>query len=862
MTARSLSAALVLLLALPLQAQQRTHMNLQLQGYLRAADPKGQVDLFLRGDGLALTRAVLAHGGSVRTVVKHWALARVPNDQVAALDKEAAVQAMEFSLWHGTTLNDSMRVKARVEPVHLGMAPLPEAYNGDGVIMGIIDTGIDLTHPDFQTAFGRTRVLKYWDQTFAYDADRTPMPYGYGQEWDSTAINAGQCLATDPLNQYGHGTTVAGTAAGGGMATGHYAGVAPKADIVMVGNALASPNWTSTIVDAVQYIFHVADSLGRPVSINISLGSYYGSHDGLDPATLMIKDMLDASPGRMVTCAAGNSGGLAPYHLRTDVTSDTSFTWFRYGSNLPYVGSGVYFDLWADTADFNNVHYSVGADRRTNGYAARGAIPYHTVQAAIDQVVVDTIWSPDHHKLGVVNTLATLRDGQYHFEVAMTDADSADNYFYRFSTTGAGRFDVWSTSTFNTSEIIRAVPTAAEFPPIVHYVQPDNQQSIVDGWACSPDMLTVGNYYNEQVYTDMNGNVQDLGATEGAISTNSSRGPSRTGLVKPDVAAPGDITFSPGPLLFIQQLIAGGQSYKIAPGMFHLRGGGTSIASPVVAGTAALYFEKCPRATHLQVRDAINNTAFGDALTGTLPNIQFGNGRIDAFAALVTSNFTVPITGPTSVCDGDSVMLEGPDFMYSYLWSTGSTFRDIYSHGGEASLHVENVAGCAGRSDTISITVLPLPPVPTVLLNGATITSSETAATYQWYKEGVAIVGETAQSYDVTITGNYAVRIYDVNGCSSISAPVLVTALGIAEPAASAYRVWPVPASDRLTITNGKASRPLAVEVMDLRGARVACAWQWSAGRVELDVQGLASGTYAVRIVRDGGADVLHFVKR
>jgi hypothetical protein len=229
---------------------------------------------------------------------------------------------------------------------------------------------------------------------------------------------------------------------------------------------------------------------------------------------------------------------------------------------------------------------------------------------------------------------------------------------------------------------------------------------------------------------------------------------------------------------------------------------------------------------------------------------------------LLTSNFAVPITGPTSVCEGDSVLLEGPDFMYRYTWSTGSTFRDLYAYGGDAWLQVENVAGCVGLSDTVTVTVLPLPATPVVIANGSTVESSVTAASYQWYREGVALGGATDQTYEVTISGNYSVRVIDLNGCTALSAPVFVTSTGIAEQDRSALRMWPNPANDALTIDGLGAERPGTVEVIDARGARMACGWQWNSGRVQLDVAGLATGGYAVRVVRDGGADVLRFIKR
>ncbi|MFT3886532.1 MAG: S8 family serine peptidase [Flavobacteriales bacterium] len=654
-----------------------------------------------------------------------------------------------------------------------------------------------------------------------------------------------------------------GTAVGNGNASGHYIGAAPKADIILVANALDHPNWGATVVDAVQFIVDHATALGRPVAINLSLGSYYGSHDGLDPAALMVDHLLTDQPGRVLVCAAGNSGALAPYHLRTQVTADdTTFTWFRYRPNSILGVSAVYFDVWAEVDDFDDVAYSIGADRRNGAYVHRGDIPFRTIHGTLGMVVTDTLKSFDGNRLAVVRTYAEQRGGQYHLEVFLPMPDSADAYFYRFSTTGAGRFDAWSSSSLGTSEIISDITSAAEFPPIVDYVLPDKNSSLVDSWACSPQVITVGNYYNEQVYTDINGNQQDLGGTEGVISVNSSRGPTRTGLVKPDVAAPGDIVFTAAPANMVQALINSGQAYKVAPDGQHVRSGGTSIAAPSVTGTAALFLEKCPQATNVLVRDAINAAAFADVYTGLLPNVQYGNGKLDAFAALVSSNVPVPITGPVTVCEGDSVLLEGPGPMSRYHWNTGASSRSVYSHGGDAFLQVENAAGCLGASDTIHVTALPAPPAPTVTLDG-NILESTPATTYQWYLEGAPLAGADQRTHEALVSGSYSVRITDTDDCGAMSMPMSVIVTGIAEAGvARGVRAWPVPAGDQLTIAlPDGADRPVSVEVFSPTGARVPCAWTWSASRIELATRGLAAGSYGVRMLGAAGAEVLRFVK-
>jgi len=850
---------LLLLLAVASSAQTQSKMGFQLRAYIAGADPESSVDLFLQGDPADLARVVLRDGGRVKMAITGWVSASVPVERVEALAADPAVKSITFSLSKGRTMNDSMRVKAHVNEVHQGLSPLPAAYKGDGVLLGIIDTGVDFAHPDFQDSLGNTRILRYWDQNYPFDATLTPEPYGYGQAWDSTAINAGNCPTTDPLNQYGHGTTVAGTAAANGLATGHHAGVAPNADLIVVANDQGHPNWTSSIVDAVRYIIDQATALGRPVAINISLGDYYGSHDGLDPAALMIDSMLTAAPGRVVVCAAGNSGALPAYHLHTDVTADTSFSWFAYNANSALGGGAVYFDLWADSADFANVQYSVGADRHTSGYAYRGRIPFHTITDAVGQIVVDTLWSSSGHDLGHVMTQAEQRGGQYHLEVYIPHPDSTSQLYYRFITTGTGAFDVWSSDSFGTSKIITAVPDAGTFPPITAYVQPDLNQSIVDSWACSPQVITVGNYYNEQVYVDVAGNTQNLGNTEGAISANSSHGPTRTGTIKPDVASPGDITMSAGPLAFLTILIAN-EPNKVDPDSLHMRNGGTSIASPVVAGTAALLLEKCPLSTNIIVRDAINGSAFADSFTGTLPNTQFGHGKINAFAALVSSNVLVPITGDTTVCAGDSVMLSGPASMNSYLWSNGSTAQQIWSAADTLSLSVISPEGCAGSSDTLIITALPLP-VATITMEGATLTSTP-ASSYQWFLESAPIPGADQQVWEAAQNGNYFVQVTDAQGCSANSDTVLVLSTAISPASAgNDLRIWPIPVGNTLNIEGLMPSGGWDYQILDA-GGRIAMRGKLVNATPVIDVHGLSSGPYVLRLAKTGATENLRFIKR
>lgn len=838
-------------------AQSPSKFGFQLQAWLERAAPAQAVDLFLSGEQAEVQRVVLGLGGRVKMALPGWVLASLPAGSVRTLNDEPAVRSIVFSLAPGHALNDSMRVKAHVNEVHDGLAPLPAAYQGEGVLVGIIDTGIELNHPDFQDTLGRTRVLRYWDQNFVYDPVLTPPGFGYGQAWDSTAINAGQCPAVDDPGQWGHGSTVAATAAANNNGNGHCAGVAPEADLIIVSNDLDHPNWTASVVDAVQYIVEQADLLGRPVAINLSLGSYYGSHDGLDPAALMIDQLLNEAPGRVLVCAAGNSGSLPAYHLRTEVGADTSFTWFAYHPNSVLGTGGVYFDLWADTADFNNVSFSVGADKITGGYALRGQIPFRTIQSTLGQVVTDTLWSWDGNRLGVVSTYAQVRGGQYNMEVYLVQPDSAGQLNYRFMTTGAGRFDVWSSDLFGTSKMITAIPDSTTFPAIARYVAPDLAQSIVDSWACSPSVITVGNYYNQQVYTDVAGNVQDLGGTPGALSVNSSVGPSRTGLIKPDVAAPSDVTFGAGPLWVLQMMLDAATNKLIDS--LHMRNGGTSIASPVVAGTVALLLEKCPWATPDLVRGAITATALVDDATGAVPNNRFGHGKVNAFAALVSTNVDVPLTQDGPLCEGDSVLVSGPAAMAAYLWNTGADQGALWSMGDTLQLTVQTPAGCMGLSDSLVLVPDPMP-VATIAVDGLVLTSS-LAATYQWFLDNAAVPGAVDQVLEVEVPGSYFVLVTDSAGCTAPSDTVLILSVGVTGAAASWIQLWPVPATDLLHVAGFWPTAPgTPYRILDASG-RLVQAGPLHGPHAVIPVAGLAPGAYVLQVQATDHTGHFHFVK-
>jgi subtilisin family serine protease len=132
----------------------------------------------------------------------------------------------------------------------------------------------------------------------------------------------------------------------------------------------------------------------------------------------------------------------------------------------------------------------------------------------------------------------------------------------------------------------------------------------------------------------VNNNTQVTAETAGQISQTSSLGPTRDNRIKPDIAASGATILTTGAIAMLPNLIANAPQV-VALGGYHVTAGGTSASSPVVAGLAALYLQKHPTATNQQVKQAIINCAYSDVFTGTsLPNNQWGYGKLDGFAAM------------------------------------------------------------------------------------------------------------------------------------------------------------------------------------------------------------------------------------
>lgn len=689
-------------------------------------------------------------------------------------------------------LNDTMRIVQNVDSVHMGAAPLYQDFTGKDVIVGYIDSGLDLDHEDFQHADGSTRVLYYWDHSLGYNEDRTPAKYGYGQVWDSASINDGTCTSSDGN---AHGTTVTGAGSGNGMATGTHRGVAPESDIIVVETNFGLANWTLSIADAVDFIFAMADSLNKPAVVNASLGTYLGSHDGKDPASQVIDGLLNEQPGRIMVAAAGNSGSQGKYHVQGLVDTDTSFTWMKVNPDAAFEVPACYFDLWADTSNFKDVSFAFGADQVSPAYTFKGRTDFYSIEGLLGTTTYDTIWV-DGAMATPVEFYCEEVNGVYHIEMVMLDPDSAD-YFYRFETTGDGSYDMWSGAWLGGSDFVSEdLPDVVDFPAITFYHEPDSLTTIVSSWTCSPNVVTVGNFKTQHDYIDYEGEPFVLsGGPPGKLSPNSSKGPNRIGEIKPDISATGDGMLSSCPIWLSNSLVTSNPS-MLAQGGRHVRNGGTSMASPVIAGIAALYLEKCPNATFNDFLEALQSGAYEDDFTGTTPNMAYGYGKVDAFKLLNSTNYEVTLIGDTLICE-DPVNFSTSGGPYStYEWFNDASSQVItLNETADVSAIVTNEQGCKGFSDTIQVIKGSIPLFPNInFIGGGLITVP--ADHYQWFFDGMPIDSSDSQYHNPDTTGYYSVEVFSKEGCSYLSNEVYVNHSQIVELQKNEFILLPNPFID------------------------------------------------------------------
>jgi subtilisin family serine protease len=577
---------------------------------------------------------------------------RVPSAALEALARRPEIVWLKAA--HGYNLLNDVSTSS----AHLGSDQANTTFTkGAGAIVAIVDTGISWADADFRKSDGTTRILGIWDQTLTDAAHPPPAGFTFGAWYQQSVIQTAIATSGSLLtgDGHGHGTHVAGTAAGNGLRTGNgvpagtFAGVAPEADILIVRVFDDSGIFCDDcdLTAAVQFISQTAAAAGKPWAGNMSLGTDIGAHDGTDPDERSIDALV--GPGRrgaQLAIAAGNSAGRAGgahaqhWEQALPAVGASMINTFTpgYTPNGGADNDFIWLDAWYKGADRATV--SLVTPTGITVSAARGADSgiVCTVDGAVQ---IDATNGPDPIN-GDNEVFMQVWDSS---TCATPFPPKVGGWTIRVTTDAIGSpspgFDLWNEADAGAMGFVNlSVWTSVKTVSVP---------------GTSRYALTAGSYVSKDRWINVT-NQQTLASLStpggvGSLSGFSGLGPTRDGRIKPDIAAPGE---------WIGSTLAGligasrGNSFTERDGQ-HGDIRGTSMATPHVAGTAALLLAINPNLEGPEVRAAIAASARSDAFTaaaGPPPNTWYGSGKLRALeagyvAASLVTDFADTATGFT-----------------------------------------------------------------------------------------------------------------------------------------------------------------------------------------------------------------------
>lgn len=617
----------------------------------------GTVSVKIRATAPQAAAAAVRGLGGTASVVQGSSIltARLPLASVRRLALNGSVERIELA--HRVRPTNGLAVAAvNADDVHAGTG-LSRGYTGDGVVVGIIDTGIDWSHFDFTDPADpfSSRVLAIWDQN-----DLTgppPSGFGYGTLWTRAQIEAELAGTTSGVVRHkdedGHGTHVAGSAAGTGAATGEHAGVAHESDIIMVAT-----NFLDTgIVDGAHFVFDMAENLGLPAAVNASLGTHNGPHDGTSLMDQALDALVSEGTGKAFLAAGGNEGSSLIHWGTTSLTEAAAYLEVWQWSDLFGFPEGITgLTGVVPTSEVANIEFSFAAD-------SAGSFTSPTYLASLDATDWYSVEEAMASSFGVIDTLR-YANGQYaasvyisasriddrNTEVSLVIADSLwqdgeDEFGYpmlfgaelwRLRVRGAGWIHLWQQD----GTVIATDPASRYGAPVDAAFLPGNNDYSIGSPADGNLVIAVGAYTNRD-YSDDCGSL-----LAGDLACFSSRGPTVDGRTKPDFAAPGHRVTS----VLSQQVDQSGLNPDdVSADGFHWTISGTSMATPVATGATALLLEQRPDLTIDQIRDLLIDNSASDIQTGSVPNNDWGSGKLDILASMQAGTGSISMLNQSPV---------------------------------------------------------------------------------------------------------------------------------------------------------------------------------------------------------------------
>ena len=601
----------------------------------RAAAPAEVVKILVRFSDAKVLPNIRAAGGTVNSVLGNIASVAIPATALASLAAMDEIEYMEAEKIIPKRLSVSVPA-TRANLLRTGVSPDLVGATGAGVIVGIVDDGLDFRHLTFRNPNGSTRLLALWDQRVTGAAGSPPTGFSYGGECSIQMINdaiSGMGGCTQPSTG-NHGTHVGAIAAGNGQQTGNgqpayrFVGMAPKADI-LAANSIAGDTGGNSVVDAIAWMKTKAAALGKPLVVNLSLGSYFGARDGTSNFEKALSGA--GSAGVVVTAAAGNEGSdkiVATGQISAGQTRAVTFNWATSVNKdqrieIWYPGSNQYaVKVTGPNGCAMPEFVSPGADRTFTLPCGIIEISSSAPQANNDDRQILIAFSR-------ITANPTGFQGDWTYELRGDVVANADTPFSIICGEDAGGL-LFTSNTPSGFTLGIQTDTASATRTIA-----------VASYNTGSSWLTLGGMPNNPANYNF-GPITD-------VSNFSSRGPRRNCsnlakcpvVMKPEITAPGAMIIA----ALGQDAKNPGNETVEADGK-HVAYNGTSMATPHVTGAIALLLQKNPTLTPEQVKQILFQNVQTNGFTSALPtfnpasplmpattNNNWGYGILDAQAA-------------------------------------------------------------------------------------------------------------------------------------------------------------------------------------------------------------------------------------
>jgi minor extracellular serine protease Vpr len=556
-------------------------------------------------------------GGTINRPTSDFFTGKIPSD---SLSKAKAVNGLIIIKSTKVIPQlESVRSALDINLIHNG-AGLSAKYKGKGVIIGIIDIGFDYSHINFRDTSLDLRISRVWEQNI----EGTPPPnYDYGNE--VTNKNLIRELGTD--NTFGtsgeqHGTHVAGIAAGSGLLSDKYIGIAPEAELVFVSTDLTDKG----ILEGIEYIFDYAESEGKPCVINISIGGHFGPHDGTSIFDQVTKQLI--GEGKIIVGSAGNEGNDYIHTSTVNNSGNELLTFMSNQSGKPQVSSNI--DIWGEEGQPIEVQigiYNINDNEIESFYTLSNneIITAGSTGNLKSTTLEDSdYFFPDKVPVRFIYEINPLNN-KPHVIVSFDNNNQDDNYkpIYLYINSPSKNVHAWN------------IESSSRFYNYgLNATNGDNSYTVGEIGGTGEAIISVGALNNQNQYLDYKSITRNsfYQGVFGQRAIFSSMGPTVDNRTKPDISAPGNVIASsfneyyPAVKSDPTKLTDVFQHNRI-PGKSYYFGvmQGTSMSAPVVTGTIALLLQQNPLLTKEEIMQLFKEES------NIIANNEIGLGMINTY---------------------------------------------------------------------------------------------------------------------------------------------------------------------------------------------------------------------------------------